>query len=155
MAGGNAAAALREDGYRGRVTLISREPGVPFGRPPLSKTYLRSEEDLDGWYVRPASWYEDQDVDRPGQASAVGIDAAAHMVRLDSGQELGYPKLLIAKGGRNRRRTVPGADLPGLHYPRTVAGCGARKRGARPGRPAVIVGMGFSGCGGAASVTPL
>jgi 3-phenylpropionate/trans-cinnamate dioxygenase ferredoxin reductase subunit len=155
MAGGNAAVTLREEGYPGRVTLISREPGVPFGRPPLSKTYLRSEEDLDGWYVRPASWYEDQDVDRPGQASAVGVDAAAHTVRLDSGQELGYEKLLIATGGRNRRLTVPGADLPGLHYLRTVAECEAIKREARPGRRAVIVGMGFIGCEVAASLTQL
>jgi 3-phenylpropionate/trans-cinnamate dioxygenase ferredoxin reductase subunit len=155
MAGGNAAVTLREEGYPGRVTLISREPGVPFGRPPLSKTYLRSEEDLDGWYVRPASWYEDQDVDRPGQASAVGVDAAAHTVRLDSGLELGYQKLLIATGGRNRRLTVPGADLPGLHYLRTAAECEAIKREARPGRRAVIVGMGFIGCEVAASLTQL
>ena len=54
LAGGNAAATLREEGYRERVTLIGREMGVPFGRPPLSKTYLRSEEDLADWYVRPA-----------------------------------------------------------------------------------------------------
>ena len=54
VAGGNAAATLREEGFPGPVVLISREPGVPFGRPPLSKTYLRSEEDLGAWYVRPA-----------------------------------------------------------------------------------------------------
>jgi 3-phenylpropionate/trans-cinnamate dioxygenase ferredoxin reductase subunit len=41
MAGGNAAATLREEGFTGPVTLISAEPAVPFGRPPLSKTYLR------------------------------------------------------------------------------------------------------------------
>ena len=63
MAGGNAAATLREEGFAGPVVLISREPGVPFGRPPLSKTYLRSEEDLDGWYVRPADWYAGHDVE--------------------------------------------------------------------------------------------
>ena len=54
VAGGNAAATLREEGFAGPVVIISQEPGVPFGRPPLSKTYLRSEEDLAGWYVRPA-----------------------------------------------------------------------------------------------------
>ena len=45
LAGGNAAATLREEGFAGPVVLLGREPGVPFGRPPLSKTYLRSEED--------------------------------------------------------------------------------------------------------------
>jgi 3-phenylpropionate/trans-cinnamate dioxygenase ferredoxin reductase component len=56
LAGGNAAATLREEGFAGPVVLISAEPGVPFGRPPLSETYLRSEEDIDGWYVRPTGW---------------------------------------------------------------------------------------------------
>jgi 3-phenylpropionate/trans-cinnamate dioxygenase ferredoxin reductase component len=155
IAGGNAAVTLRQEGYRDRISLISREPGIPFGRPPLSKTYLRSEEDLEGWYVRPATWYEEHDVERPGQASAVGIDAAAHTVRLDSGQELGYQKLLIATGGQNRRLKIPGADLPGLHYLRTVADCEAIKREARPGRHAVIAGMGFIGCEVAASLAQL
>jgi 3-phenylpropionate/trans-cinnamate dioxygenase ferredoxin reductase component len=155
LAGGNAAVTLRQEGYGGRVTMISREPGIPFGRPPLSKTYLRSEEDLTDWYVRPGDWYAGHDVDRPGQASAVGIDTAAHTVRLDSGEELAYEKLLIATGGQNRRLGVPGADLPGLHYLRTVAECEAIKREARPGRHAVIVGMGFIGCEVAASLTQL
>ena len=55
LTGGNAAATLREEGFPGPVVLIGTEPGFPFGRPPLSKTYLRSEEDLAGWYVRPAA----------------------------------------------------------------------------------------------------
>jgi 3-phenylpropionate/trans-cinnamate dioxygenase ferredoxin reductase component len=153
LAGGNAAVTLREEGYRGRVALISREPGIPFGRPPLSKTYLRSEEDLDGWYVRPASWYEEHDVDRLNEA-VVGIDAAAHRVHLHTG-ETGYRQLLIATGGRNRQLKIPGADLPGLHYLRTLAECDAIKREARAGRRGVVVGMGFIGCEVTASLTQL
>jgi 3-phenylpropionate/trans-cinnamate dioxygenase ferredoxin reductase subunit len=155
MAGGNAAVTLRQEGYRGRVSLISREPGLPFGRPPLSKTYLRSEEDLAGWYVRPGRWYEDHDVDRPGPAAALGIDTAARTVVLDTGQELEYSQLLIATGGQNRRLNIPGADLPGLHWLRTVAECDAIKREARPGRRAVLLGMGFIGCEVAASLAQL
>src|SRR3984957_56894 len=116
MAGGNAAATLREEGYRDRVTLIGREPGVPFGRPPLSKTYLRSEEDLSGWYVKPASWYDEHDVERLGESDVVAGEAGLHTVGLESGQELAYQKLLIATGGRNRRLDVPGAELPGIRY---------------------------------------
>src|SRR5437763_5154766 len=82
MAGGNAAATLREEGFPGRVVLISREPGVPFGRPPLSKTYLRSEEDLDAWYVRPADWYAGHDVELRRE-TVVAVDPAAHAVTLD------------------------------------------------------------------------
>ena len=46
IAGGNAAVTLREEGWRGRIVLLGAEHGIPFGRPPLSKTYLRGEEDL-------------------------------------------------------------------------------------------------------------
>jgi 3-phenylpropionate/trans-cinnamate dioxygenase ferredoxin reductase subunit len=154
LAGGNAAATLREEDFTGPVVLVSREPGVPFGRPPLSKTYLRSEEDLDGWYVRPAGWYADHDVElRSGVA--VTVHPGTHTVALDSGEELRYEKVLIATGGRNRRLGIPGADLPGIHYLRTVAECDAIKREAVPGRRAAVVGSGFIGCEVAASLTQL
>jgi 3-phenylpropionate/trans-cinnamate dioxygenase ferredoxin reductase subunit len=155
MAGGNAAVTLREEGFRDRVTVVGREPGVPFGRPPLSKTYLRSEEDLASWYVKPPSWYEEHDVDRRAGSGVAVIDTAAHTVRLDSGQELAYQKVLIATGGQNRRLGLPGADLPGLHYLRTVAECEAIKREAVAGRRAVVVGMSFIGSEVAASLTQL
>ena len=155
MAGGNAAATLREEGYPGPVVLISTEPGVPFGRPPLSKTYLRSEEDLDGWYVRPAGWYADHGVELRNGPVVAAVDPVAHTVTLDSGEELGYHKILIATGGRNRRLRIPGADLSGIHYLRTVAECDAIKAEAVPGRRAVVVGMGFIGCEVAASLTQL
>jgi 3-phenylpropionate/trans-cinnamate dioxygenase ferredoxin reductase subunit len=155
VAGGNAAATLREEGFPGPVVLISREPGVPFGRPPLSKTYLRSEEDLGAWYVRPAGWYADHDVELRSRITVVAVNAAAHTVALDSGEELGYQKVLVATGGRNRRLGIPGADLPGIHYLRTLAECDAIKREAAPGRRAVVVGMGFIGCEVAASLTQL
>jgi 3-phenylpropionate/trans-cinnamate dioxygenase ferredoxin reductase component len=155
LAGGNAAATLREEGFAGPVVVIAPEPGVPVGRPPLSKTYLRSEENLDGWYVRPAGWYADHDVEFRSGLTVVAADTAAHTVTLDSGQELAYHKLLIATGGRNRQLANPGAGLPGIHYLRTKAECDAIKQEAVPDRHAVIVGMGFIGCEVAASLTQL
>jgi 3-phenylpropionate/trans-cinnamate dioxygenase ferredoxin reductase component len=154
LAGGNAAAALREEGFEGPVVIIGQEPGIPFGRPPLSKTYMRSEEDLAGWYVKPAAWYDEQLVERRHEP-VVSIDAAAHTVALDSGEQLGYQKLLIATGGRNRRLDMDGSGLAGIHQLRTVAECDAIKREAASGRRALVVGMGFIGCEVAASLTQL
>ena len=152
--GGHAAATLRDEGFTGPVVMISREPGIPFGRPPLTKEYLRSEEGLEDWYVRPADWYGAHEVDLRTD-SVTAIDPAAHALTLASGQELGYQKVLIATGGQNRRLRIPGAELPGIHYLRTVAECDAIKSEVRAGRRAVVVGMGFIGCEVAASLTQL
>jgi 3-phenylpropionate/trans-cinnamate dioxygenase ferredoxin reductase subunit len=154
LAGGNAAATLREEGFGGRVLLVSREPGIPFGRPPLSKTYLRSEEELDGWYVKAPGWYEEHDVELLRESVAT-VDTAGHTLALDDGRELEYHKLLIATGGRNRVLRAPGAELPGIHQLRTLAECDAIKREAIADRRAVVVGMGFIGCEVAASLTQL
>jgi len=154
MAGGVAAKTLREEGYDGRIVLIGPEPGFPFGRPPLSKTYLRGEEDLSGWLVRPGAWYEQNDVELVRNA-VMGIDPAGRRVHLDTGEDVPYAKLLIATGGRNRRLQVPGADLPGVHQLRTVADCDAIKAAAAHGGRAVIVGMGFIGSEIAASLTQM
>jgi 3-phenylpropionate/trans-cinnamate dioxygenase ferredoxin reductase subunit len=154
MSGGVAAKTLRDEGYSGRIVLIGPEPGFPFGRPPLSKTYLRGEEDLTGWLVKPASWYEENDVEVV-RSTALRIDASARQVDLDSGDAVQYAKLLIASGGRNRRLQVPGAELPGVHQLRTVADCDAIKAAAAQGGRAVIAGMGFIGSEIAASLTQM
>src|SRR5438067_13076990 len=85
MSGGVAARTLREDGYDGRLVLIGHEPTPPFGRPPLSKTYLRGEETLSGWLVNPEDWYEDNHVERVA-ATATHVDVQAQEVELDSGK---------------------------------------------------------------------
>jgi len=152
LCGGNAAVTLREAGYRGRVVLIGPEPQAPFGRPPLSKTFLRGEEDLTSWMVKPSSWYEQNSVER--RYGRVGsIDVQAHEVVLDGSRErIGYDRILIASGGSNRKLQVPGADLPGVLNLRTVADCEAIKAVATRGRRAVVVGMGFIGSEVAASL---
>jgi 3-phenylpropionate/trans-cinnamate dioxygenase ferredoxin reductase component len=152
--GGTAVATLRDEGFEGPVVLIGREPGIPFGRPPLSKTYLRSVEDLEDWYVEPGGWYAAHDVDLRTD-SVVAVDPAAHAVALESGQELEYEKILLATGGRNRQLQIAGRELPGIHYLRTVADCDAIKRQAIAGRRAIVVGMGFIGCEVAASLAQL
>src|SRR4029077_19604436 len=98
MAGGNAARTLRAEGFEGPVTIIGDEPGVPFGRPPLSKTYLRGEETLTGWLVEPADWYGKSDVERI-RTLVRRIDTEKRRVELDTSDTIDYSKLLLATGG--------------------------------------------------------
>src|SRR5256886_10220897 len=133
LAGGNAAVTLREEGCRGRIVRLAAEPGVPFGRRPLSKTYLRGEEDLSAWYVKPAEWYGNHDVELRTGSTVRQVDTALKQLRLESGTTVDYDKLVLCTGGRNRRLAVPGASLPGIYQLRTLAQCDAIRQVARPG----------------------
>src|SRR5256712_9137194 len=121
LAGGNAAVTLREEGWRGRIVLLGAEPGIPFGRPPLSKTYLRGEEDLTAWYVKPADWYGDHDVELRTGSTVRQVDTALKQLRLASGETMDYDKLVLCTGGRNRNFVAPAAAPPGDYQLRTVA----------------------------------
>jgi 3-phenylpropionate/trans-cinnamate dioxygenase ferredoxin reductase subunit len=155
MCGGNAAVTLREEGYKERVVLVGDEPEAPFGRPPLSKTYLRGEEDLAAWVVKPPNWYDENNIERL-HARVVAIDTQARELVLEgAGKHVAYEQVLLAPGGRNVRPAIPGVDLPGVLGLRTLTDCDAIKALAVPGKRAVVVGMGFIGSEVAASLRQL
>src|SRR5690348_3285695 len=155
MAGGNAAVTLREEGWRGRIVLLGREPGIPFGRPPLSKTYLRGEEDLSAWYVRPADWYGAHAIEFRTGVSVERVDTGLRQIYLAGGETVRYDRLILCTGGKNQRFETPGATLPGVYQLRTVAECDAIRQAAQPGARAIVVGMGFIGAEVAASLRQL
>jgi len=152
LAGGNAAVTLREEGWGGRIVMLGQEPGVPFGRPPLSKTYLRGEESLERWIVKPADWYAAHDVELRTGVTVQRVDAGHKQVALVGGETVSYDRLMLCTGGRNRNLRVPGTELPGIYQLRTQAECDAIRQAAKPGTRAVIVGMGFIGSEVAASL---
>jgi 3-phenylpropionate/trans-cinnamate dioxygenase ferredoxin reductase component len=151
LTGGCAAKELRKRGYDDELLVLADEPALPFGRPPLTKGYLRGEEDLSGWMVAPRDWYKAHQIQLvPARVS--GVDPAAKQVQLESGDAIGYGRLLLATGGRNRHFHAPGSCLPGVYQLRTIAECDSIKRAAKPGARAVVVGSGFIGSEVAASL---
>jgi 3-phenylpropionate/trans-cinnamate dioxygenase ferredoxin reductase subunit len=105
--------------------------------------------------VKPAPWYEHNDVDRLTETVVQHVDTAAHEVVLAVGERLGYDHLGWCAGGRPRKPAIAGIDLPGVHFLRTLADCDAIKSAARVGARAVVVGMGFIGSEVAASLRQL
>jgi 3-phenylpropionate/trans-cinnamate dioxygenase ferredoxin reductase subunit len=134
------------------VVLVGAEPDPPYERPPLSKEYLRGEASLEDAFVRPAGWYEEQDIDLRTSTRVVQIDAKAKEVVLAGGKRLSFDRLLLATGGRNKRFDVPGVDLPGVFDLRRAGDADRIRDEAKPGARAVCVGMGFIGAEVAASL---
>jgi 3-phenylpropionate/trans-cinnamate dioxygenase ferredoxin reductase subunit len=121
LAGAKAAETLREEGFDGPVVLVGEEPERPYERPPFSKGYLLGTAERDSAYVHDAGWYAEHDVELRTGVRATRIDPAEHRVELDSGDRLGYRRLLLATGASPRRLAVPGADQAGVRYLRTAA----------------------------------
>ena len=145
LAGVNAAATLREQGYSGELILLGEEKEPPYERPPLSKGYLLGDAERDSVFVNPSPWYQENTVDlRLGQ-QAVALDAAGHTVTLASGEQIGYTKLLLATGSTPRRLPVQGADLPHVRYLRTLADCEALRGDLHTGVEVAVIGAGWIG----------
>jgi 3-phenylpropionate/trans-cinnamate dioxygenase ferredoxin reductase component len=155
LAGGAAASTLRGEGFDGRLIMIGAEPHPPYERPPLSKEYLRGEATFDSSLLRPASWYEENAVELRTGVRAERIDLSANAVVMEDGDAIGYDRLLIATGGRNRSLDVPGKDLPGIFSLRTVEEADAIRAAAAEGGRALVVGAGLVGCEVAASLRAL
>jgi 3-phenylpropionate/trans-cinnamate dioxygenase ferredoxin reductase component len=155
LAGGSAAAALRERGFDGRVMLIGSEAHPPYERPPLSKEYLRGEKAFEKALLHPAEFWPSHDVETRFGVSATALDTADKTLELSDGDRLRYHSLLLATGAKVRRPPIPGLDLPGIYTLRTVEDADAIRAEAGSGRRAVVAGMGFIGSEVAASLRAL
>jgi 3-phenylpropionate/trans-cinnamate dioxygenase ferredoxin reductase component len=151
LAGAKAAETLREEGFDGRVVLVGAEPERPYERPPLSKEYLRGEAGRDKVYVHEEGYYEQHDVELRAGRRATALDASAREVELDDGERLRYDRLLLATGAEPRRLSIPGADLDGVLYLRTVGDSDAIRERLDKGGSVVVVGAGWIGSEVAAS----
>jgi NADPH-dependent 2,4-dienoyl-CoA reductase/sulfur reductase-like enzyme len=124
IGGGQTAASaieeLRSQGFTGTVHLVGSERHVPYDRPSLSKKYLDGSIELDAVLLHPHTWYDENDVTTHFGVTATSIDTGANFVRLANGDSIGYNKALIATGSTARLSDLPGADLPGVHYLRTL-----------------------------------
>jgi len=145
LAGARAAETLREEGYGGPLVLVGAEDEIPYERPPLSKDYLMGKHGRDKIYVRPREWYRDHDVDLRLGTTVAAIDPAARKVVLERGDQLGYDKLLLATGSSPRKLPVPGADLDGVHYLRTVADSDRIRAAIETASRVAVIGAGWIG----------
>src|SRR5437763_804621 len=151
LAAGKAAAHLREQGFDGRLLVICAEPERPYERPPLSKDYLRGESERDKAHVHDESFYPEHEIELMTSATVGAIDPAGGRLTLEGGQELAFDRLLLTTGAEPRRLAVPGSELSGIYYLRTLADCEALRERLDAGARVAVVGAGWIGSEVAAS----
>jgi 3-phenylpropionate/trans-cinnamate dioxygenase ferredoxin reductase subunit len=155
QAGAQVAVSLRQLGYGDEITLLGEERQLPYQRPPLSKAYLSGEMALERTWLRSEGYYGKHGVDLRLGVRAARILRGERAVVCADGAWLSYDKLAICTGTGARRLDVPGVDLPGVLYLRTLADADRIKAAVRPGAVAVIIGGGYIGLEVAASLRKL
>lgn len=155
LAGAKATEALRKEGYDGRLLMFGQEAQPPYLRPPLSKEYLRGESSVEKVLVHPDAWYAEQQIELHLSTPVRAIEPATREVVVDNGERVPFDRLLIATGVAPRRLDIPGGDLTGVHYLRTLDDADAIRQSAAGAHRVIVIGGGWIGAEVAASIRQL
>ncbi|MCK8783151.1 FAD-dependent oxidoreductase [Roseomonas sp. NAR14] len=145
-AGVQLAAAAREYGYPGPITLIGDEPDAPYQRPPLSKGFLAGKTSEPDLALRSDAFFAETGITlRPGTRAAA-IDRAARRLHLADGTFLPYGHLALTTGARARPLPASFGEPPGgVLVLRDLADARRLREAAATARDVVVLGGGFIG----------
>lgn len=155
VAGHFAAEGLRQAGYEGPIVLAGSEVVTPYDRPALSKDFLRDNRTVEDVIFQPAEKYREHHIELRLGDPASAVDLEHKRVSFTSGDEVAYDKLLIATGAEPIRLDLPGGDLPGVHYLRSLASATELRQALLSAEHVLVVGAGFIGCEVTASARQL
>ena len=150
QAGASLVAKLRKDGFEGQITLIGGEAVPPYQRPPLSKAYLLGEMEQERLFLRPESFYAEQNITLRTSTWVNGIDTDSKTIQIGD-EEITYDQLALTTGSVPRRLPAAiGGDLDGVFVVRDLADVDAMAPAVVPGARVLIVGGGYIGLEAAA-----
>ena len=154
LAGVSTASELRKRGYDGRITVLERG-GVPYDRPPLSKSYLDGSKNEKDIALQPEPWYDDHDIDLRLHTEVESLRASEGCVVLGDGIALPCDRVVLATGGSAARPSIPGADDSRVHVLRTTEDADRLRAALDGGKRLLVVGAGLIGAEAAATALAL
>jgi NADPH-dependent 2,4-dienoyl-CoA reductase/sulfur reductase-like enzyme len=144
MVAGYMAKQLVESGLKpGELTILSADDSIPYERPPLSKGFLAGKDPEASIFIASESFYREHGIEVKLGCVADGLDTARRTVHLQTGDEIGFGKLVLATGARVKKLDVPGHDLAGIYYLRTLEDSKRIRQKTDSARTAVVIGGGF------------
>ena len=146
MVAGYAARQLAELGLKANdLTILSADTSIPYERPPLSKSFLAGKDSEENIRINPDDFYRQHGIEVRLQTEVAALSPGAKRLELQSGEHVGFEKLIVATGARPRRLDVPGSSLDGIYYLRTLDDSKRIQQRAGSAKRAAVVGGGFIG----------
>lgn len=153
-AGMAGAQALREEGFDGRVVMLTREDRTPYDRPNLSKDYLSGEADPAWMPLRSEDFFASYDIELRKKQHVRSVDITSRSIVMETGKSLSYSRLLLATGGVARMPPFVGTGRwDNVYTLRSFDDADAIIRAAERAHHIVIIGSSFIGMEVAASLT--
>lgn len=152
-AGYTAAQTLREDGFTGRIVLITREDRLPYDRPNLSKDYLQGNAEPEWLPLRSEDFFVEHDIEVLRGKEIKHIDAAHKTITFANGEKLVCAALLLATGGKPRKLPFQTEAQENVFLLRSYDDSDAIVSAAEKGKRAVVIGASFIGLEAASSLT--
>ena len=132
-ASGQVVATLRQRKFDGSICLIGEESYLPYQRPPLSKKYLAGELPAERLHFKADKFYDEPNIGVHLNTTIERIDRSRKVVRSNTGTEFPYDNLVLSLGAHPRHVDLPGVELSGVHYLRTIRDVDAIRKQFRPG----------------------
>ncbi|MGB3183315.1 MAG: FAD-dependent oxidoreductase [Cyclobacteriaceae bacterium] len=154
-AGAYAAEGMRKEGFQGRIIMVSAEKELPYDRPNCSKDFLQGNAPDEWMPLRDEAFYNSIDVELMMGSKAAKVDVAGRSLTLEDGTDVPYDSLLIATGGKPRKLNVPGHDLEGVYYLRSLEDSRRLRDAGKKAKNVVIIGASFIGMECAFSMSEL
>ncbi|POP54470.1 NAD(P)/FAD-dependent oxidoreductase [Zhongshania marina] len=146
------AASLRQEGWEGMISIVGADPTPPYHRPPLSKGALNGDKSDNDLLIRPAEFYEKNNIDLVLGCDVAKIDRNNKKVILHDGAEIAYTRLALTTGAKVRKIPIPGSGLEGVCYLRDLRDAHQIRKFIGSGKSAVVIGGGYIGLEAAASM---
>lgn len=144
-AAGQVVATLKQKNFPGTILLIGEEPWLPYQRPPLSKKFLAGELDAERLHFKAKSFYDAPGIEVRLDTHINAVDRATGTLATAAGETLDFDTLVFATGALPRRLDVPGCELEGVYYLRTIADVNAIRERLKKDTRLAIVGAGYIG----------
>ena len=145
QAGSSCVAKLRNSGFGGQITLIGEESVPPYQRPPLSKAYLLGDMALERMFLRPETFYSENNIELRMSTRVDAINASEQTILIGD-ETLHYDDLVLTTGSTpNRLPASIGGALDGVFVVRDLADVDAMAARFVEGAKVLIVGGGYIG----------
>ncbi len=151
-AGTIAVETLRQEGFQGKVVLVSAEQKLPYDRTKLSKNYLQGKAEEDSLPLRSCEFYDQHNIELRFGEAVTKVDVINKLITFADSSTLEYDSLLLATGGQAKKMDLPGSNLANIFTLRNTEDVNSILEEVKKAKKALIIGSSFIGMEAAASL---